>query len=78
MVLIMNKQRRKDIGVQISNLENIKSNLEAILSDEECYFDNMPENLQGSIRGEDSENAIDNLSEAIDSLDEIINSLQEI
>lgn len=74
----MNKQRRKDIGAQISNLENIKSNLESILSDEECYFDNMPENLQGSIRGEDSENAIDILSEAIDSLDEIINSLQEI
>ena len=74
----MNKQRRKEISMQIKNLENLKENLEIILSDEECYFDNIPENLQSSIRGEESESAIDILSEAIDSLDEIINSLQEI
>ena len=74
----MNKQRRKSIKDNISILENIKSRLENILSDEECYFDNMPENLQGSLRGEESEEAIDLLAEAIDNLSECINNLEEI
>lgn len=74
----MNKQRRKEIGNQIKALENIKDNLGSILSDEEYYFDNMPENLQGSIRGEDSENAIDLLTESIDALEDLINSLMEL
>lgn len=74
----MNKQRRKSIMDVIKNIESIKSDLESILFDEQDYFDNMPENLQGSIRGEQSEEAIDTLDEAISSLDEAINSLQEI
>lgn len=74
----MNKKRRQSISSNVSLLENIKSSLEAILSDEECYFDNMPENLQGSLRGEQSEEAIDALTEAIDALDECIESLNGI
>ena len=74
----MNKQRRKSISENISLLENIKSNIEDILSDEEFAFDNMPENLQGSLRGEESETAIDLLSSAIDDLENAINSLIEI
>ena len=74
----MNKDRRKSISDNIKLLENIKSKLEDILSDEEMYFDNMPENLQGSIRGEVSENAIDALNEAIENLDSVIDSLNEI
>lgn len=74
----MNKQRRKSISDNIKLLEDIKSNLEEILSDEEMYFDNMPENLQGSIRGEESETAIDILSTSIDELGSIIDSLNEI
>ena len=74
----MNKQRRKEISNQIRILEQVKDELEIILSDEECYFDNMPENLQGSIRGEQSEEAIDILSEVIDSLQSICDNLEEI
>lgn len=74
----MNKQRRKSISDNIKLLEDIKNNLEDILSDEEMYFDNMPENLQGSIRGEESETAIDILSTSIDELGSIIDSLNEI
>ena len=74
----MNKERRKLINNNINLLENIKSNLESILSDEEYCFENMPENLQGSIRGEESENAIDLLNEAINNLEDIVNSLTEI
>lgn len=74
----MNKQRRKSILEVIKSIETIKSELDDILFDEQDYFDNMPENLQGSIRGEQSEEAIDMLDSAINSLDEAISSLQEI
>lgn len=74
----MNKQRRKSIGDCAKELENIKSKIEDILSDEEYYFDNMPENLQGSTRGEDSQDAIDILNEVIAGLDDCIENLEEI
>ena len=74
----MNKQRRSLISKNINMLENIKESLEDILSDEELCFDNMPENLQSSLRGEQSENAIDLLGEAIDELSNVIDSLLEI
>ena len=51
-------------------LEECVSTLEDIKWDEEDYFDNMPENLQGSIRGCESEDAIDNMYQALDALDE--------
>lgn len=83
----MNKQRRKRIEnvirkielvkTEINNsseyLQNIKKELEDILYEEENYFDNMPENLQGSMRGEAAEEAIDYLTEAIDSIDDALN-----
>lgn len=74
----MNKKRRKEIENNMNSLEVIKSNLEYILSEEEDYFDNMPENLQSSIRGEESENAIDVLTETIDTIGDCIDSLDEI
>lgn len=74
----MNKQRRAEIKNVIKILENAKDDLGSILFDETDYFENMPENLQGSIRGEESENAIDVLQETIDGIDETIESLNEI
>ena len=74
----MNKQRRTEIASIVIELENIKSRLESVLSDEQDVFDNMPENLQGSMRGEESEEAIDYMDSAIGSLDEAIDNLNEI
>ena len=74
----MNKQRRKQISNNVKLLEDIKNNLESILSDEECYLDNMPENLQSSLRGEESEEAIDMLAETIELLDNCIENLNNI
>lgn len=74
----MNKQRKTLIKNNINELQNIKSSIEGILFDEECYFDNMPENLQGSIRGEESEEAIDLLNEVIENLSDCISSLENI
>lgn len=82
----MNKSRRKRIAAVISTLENAgydiiesaKDEIEDILWEEEDAYDNMPENLQYSMRGEESSEAIDNLQEAVDNLEEALNSLNEI
>ena len=82
----MNKSRRKRIAAVISTLENAgydiiesaRDEIEDILWEEEDAYDNMPENLQYSMRGEESSEAIDNLQEAVDNLEEALNSLNEI
>lgn len=74
----MNKNRRKEIKIVISGMEVIKNKLTSILNDESNYFDNMPENLQSSMRGCDSEEAIEYLEEACDLLDEIVEKLENI
>lgn len=83
----MNKSRRKRIASVIDTLENIteydliepaKSEIEDILFEEEDAYDNMPENLQYSMRGEESSDAIDSLQEAVDSLEEAIDTLNEL
>ena len=83
----MNKSRRKRIAAAIDNLEritnydsieSIKSEIEDILWEEEDAYDNMPENLQYSMRGEESSEAIDNLQEAVDLLEEAIDIINDI
>lgn len=70
----MNKQRRKEIANAIRQIENVVS---SILADEEEAFDNMPESLQESERGDISQEAQDNLSNAIDALEEAIICLED-
>lgn len=74
----MNKQRRKRISGIVSLLEVIKNNLKDVLSDEEMCYDNMPENLQGSVRSETAEESIDVLDDVIDTIDDCIDRLNEI
>ena len=87
----MNKSRRKRIAVAIRDLKKtikhnfidnyidfIKNEIEDILWEENDAYDNMPENLQYSIRGEESSEAIDNLQEAVDLLEEAIDIINDI
>lgn len=78
----MNKARRKRINDVASKIESfltdIKSEIEDIQADEEYAYDSMPENLQGSMRGMDSEEAIDLLDEAIEKIEDAIDSLNSI
>lgn len=70
----MNKQRRKEIANAIRQIENVVS---SILADEEEAFDSMPESLQGSERGDISQEAQGNLNSAIDALEEAIIYLED-
>ena len=74
----MNKKRRQKIRDVRKEIENCKENLQKILDEEQDYFDNMPENLQGSMRGSDSEDAIDTMENCIEDLENIIKELTEI
>lgn len=74
----MNKQRRQKIRDVRKEIENCKENLRKILDEEQDYFNNMPENLQCSMRGTDSEDAIDIMESCIEDLENIINELTEI
>lgn len=80
----MNKNRRKELMEWVRKAEEwaahgeeLKDELENICSEESDYFDNMPENLQGSMRGMDSEEAIDKMNEAIDSMGNAIEAAEE-
>ena len=76
----MNKVRRKKIQKAINILEidndidQALAILEDVLYDEEDAYDNIPENLQGSWRAEESEEAIDALNDAIDLLTDLQSS----
>lgn len=80
----MNKDRRKKLmewakkaDAWITRGNELKSELENICSDEQDAFDNMPENLQGSSRGMDSEEAIEVMNEAIESMENAIELAEE-
>lgn len=74
----MNKQRKQKIRDVRKEIENCKDNLQKILDEEQDYFDNIPENLQGSMRGSNSEDAIDTMENCIEDLENIINELMNI
>lgn len=74
----MNKQRRNEIANILTELENLKSKLDNVLSEEQMMFDNMPENLQYSMRGEESQEAIDNMEGAVSNLEDAISQLEDI
>lgn len=74
----MNKQRRTEIANIVTELEILKERLDKVLSEEQDVFDNMPENLQYSMRGEESQEAIDNMDGAMSDLENVISQLEDI
>ena len=51
----MNKIRRKALADIVDALETLRESLETVRDEEETAFDNMPESLQESERGEQNE-----------------------
>ena len=74
----MNKKRRDGIQKVAQDLITCKDMLQNYLDEEEEYYDNMPESLQGSMRGTDAEEAIDTIEEVIESLDTVIDQLENL
>lgn len=74
----MNKARRSALADVIKLLEIVNGSLEDLCAEEEEAFDNMPESLQESQRGETMQDTIDYLSDACSSIEDAIDSLNEI
>lgn len=73
----MNANRRKAIQTCIDQLEALQNEIENHMSDEQEYYDNMPESFQNGEKGETAQNAIDNLESTIDSIRESLEHLNE-
>lgn len=74
----MNATRRNELENINEQVDEIRGQLEDILSDEKEYFDNMPENLQGSERGQVSEGAISDIECAISDLHSVDDYLRGV
>ena len=74
----MNNKRRKEISKIVSTLEDVRDRLSEVVDEEQGAFDNMPESLQGSDRGCESEEAIDCLNDDLDSVESAITYLGEL
>ena len=67
----MNNDRRKELDRAIAMIEDVRSIIETAQEEEQESFDNFPEGLQQSEKGEAMEAAIDNLEQAFNSLEEV-------
>lgn len=71
----MNKQRREKLRNINRKLEEINSELNAVKDDEEWAFESMPENLQSSMRGEDSQEYISIMEDVIDHIEQALEQM---
>lgn len=74
----MNKQRRKEISECIKELEILNDKLIDIKDDEQMAFDSLPENLQGSMKGEEMEESIEYMENALEYIDNVLDELNNI
>lgn len=74
----MNKERRTRISGVINDLETCKDSLENVRDSEQESFDNIPESLQESERGQAMETNIEIFEDVINSLDEMIEMLSDL
>jgi hypothetical protein len=75
---MMNAQGRKQVEAILANVNSIGEELQSIIDDEQAKFDNMPEGLQNSERGESAQAIIDALESARNAIDEASGHLEEI
>ena len=74
----MNAKRRKQLEILIDKLEFITRELEDLKELEEAAFENMPEGLQESERGQAMQEIIDMLDSAITDSETLSENLSEI
>lgn len=73
----MDASRRKEIEKISTLAEELKERIEALHAEEEYAYDNLPESLQDSDRGQAMQYAMENLEYAADDLQECFDHLEE-
>lgn len=74
----MNKVRRKQIQQAIEQIEQAMSIIESVQDEEQDAFDNLPDGLKESERGETMEENCDRLLEILDNLSAQVEELDDI
>lgn len=74
----MNNERRKRISEVIEKLHDLKADIFMLQDEEQEAFDNMPDNIRDSDKGQLMEAAIDDLTTSGDAIDEAIDTLESI
>ena len=73
----MNNTRRKAIQKIYDRLEELMQDIEALQEEEQDCYDNLPESLQYSERGQAMQEAADKLEYAVNSVQEALDYLEE-
>ena len=73
----MNKARRNQLAEIKEKLSELRDMIDTVLAEEQEAYDNLPESLQESERGEAMQTAIDAMESAIESCEEAESSLEE-
>ena len=81
----MNASRRKQIAKIAKRIQElheltdgIRADIEGIMDEEQEAFDNLPESIQESERGEKSQSAIDELDDINSNLDLIMDDVENL
>jgi hypothetical protein len=74
----MNKARRKWLESIIDVLTEQKDQIELVVEEEQEAYDNLPESIQYSERGEAMSDTVSDLEYAASDLEDILETLQEI
>ncbi len=74
----MNKRRRKQLILIAGSLDAELAILREVLEAEQEAFDNMPDGIRDSARGETAQQIIDNLETAADDLENLMATLGDI
>lgn len=74
----MNIKRREALNKLAGQIQDIIGELESLESEEQDYYDNMPESLQGGEKGENAQSAIDAITSAKDGLETAVSELEGI
>ena len=72
----MNDIRRNELEEIYNDLMEICDRLENVKCDEEEYYDNIPENLKYSERGERAEEAVSALEDALEEIGEALGNIE--
>lgn len=73
----MNNSRRKQISALLAQLNEIRDSVEQLQGEEQEGFDNLPEGLQQSEKGQAMEQAAEQLASALSAIDEGLQALEE-
>lgn len=74
----MNKARRKMLQDIVDALDEQKSSIETVQEEEQDAYDNLPEGIQCSERGETMENNVSEMEGIASELEDLIERIREI